>query len=72
MGPCIDPADPIGMLSDIDDVTAEVFGTEIPLRDRVEMLLDDWRDTSIVLDAGTPFEVADAADDRSRARRGIA
>ena len=44
--PWTDPADLQAELADIDAMTAEVFGGDVPLRDRVATLVADWQDTT--------------------------
>lgn len=65
--PWIDPADLIAELADIDDLTADVFGADVPLRDRVAVLVADWQDSTELLTNLNP----DTAD-RQADRRGIA
>ena len=65
--PWTDPGDLIAELADIDDLTAEVFGADVPLRDRVATLVADWQDSTELLTNLNP----DTAD-RQADRRGIA
>ena len=44
--PWTDPADLLAELADIDALTAEVFGGDVPLRDRVATLVADWDDNN--------------------------
>ena len=47
--PWTDPADLLAELADIDALTAEVFGGDVPLRDRVAALVADWQDSDEAL-----------------------
>ena len=60
-------------LVDIDAITRDVFGADVPLRDRVATLVADWRDTSAILAGGhvDTFSAGDI-DLRQRDRRGLA
>lgn len=51
--PTIDVADLRDELADIDTLTADLFGPDVPLRDRVATLVADWQDTTTVLTATT-------------------
>ena len=42
--PFVDAADLTAELADIDALTADVFGPDVPLRDRVATLVADWDD----------------------------
>ena len=71
--PWTDPAELLAELADIDALTAEVFGADAPLRDRVGTLVEDWEDTTILVDDPRfPWDDRMAADKRQTARRGIA
>ena len=54
-------------LVDIDAITRDVFGPDVPLRDRVATLVADWQDSTVLLDDTDPDTV-----DRQAARRGLA
>ena len=54
-------------LVDIDAITRDVFGPDVPLRDRVATLVADWQDSTVLLDDMDPDTV-----DRQAARRGLA
>ena len=54
-------------LVDIDAITRDVFGADVPLRDRVATLVADWQDSTVLLDDMDPDTV-----DRQAARRGLA
>ena len=60
-------------LADLDALTADVFGPDVPLRDRVATLVADWQDTSNMIAGGhvDTFSAGDI-DLRQRDRRGIA
>ena len=50
--PWTDPADLLAELADIDALTADVFGDDVPLMDRVATLVADWDDRTALIDSG--------------------
>lgn len=70
------PADLLTELADIDAITAEVFGADVPLRDRVATLVADWQDGDAVVMChkliALSESAASAANRRVYERRGIA
>ncbi len=70
--PTVDVRDLTGELQDIDALTADVFGADVPLRDRVATLVADWQDTSAILTGGhvDTFSAGDI-DLSQRDRRGL-
>lgn len=68
--PFTDAADLTAELAAIDQLTADVFRVDVPLRDRVATLVADWRDTTTVLSSTNTWHVGIAK--RQQSRRGLA
>lgn len=70
--PFVDASDLTGELQDIDRLTRDVFGADVPLHDRVAVLVADWQDTTAILNGGhvDTFSASDI-DLRQRDRRGL-
>lgn len=71
--PFTDPADLRSELDDIDTLTRDVFGPDVPLRDRVATLVADWQDTTILArKRGAYRDRVDATERQYDRHRGLA